>query len=85
MFRPDSKANPNPAIKAIVAHVKIGKIEPGSRSVDVLRVVVKTMMEFNKVPGIESCDNYTRFFQAVAKTAILAKMREEFTSENKDR
>jgi len=71
---------PNLLMNKVKDHLKVAKNpKEGQKERDVLRAFVNSMVIFNKVPGVELCKEYTKFFKQVVATPLLKEMLEEIT------
>jgi len=71
---------PNLLMNRVKDHLKAAKNpKEGQKERDVLRAFVGSMVTFNKVPGVELCAKYTKFFKQVVATQLLKEMLEEMT------
>jgi len=71
---------PDLLMNKVKDHLKAAKNpKEAQKDLDVLRAFVKSMVIFNKVPGVELCTKYTKFFKQVVATALLKDMLEEIT------
>jgi len=51
------------------------------QSMKCLRIIVKTMLTFNQIPGVELCSEYQKFFTQVGKTKLLLEILTELDQE----
>jgi len=71
---------PNLLMNKVKDYLKVTKNpKEGQKERDVLRAFVGSMVIFNKVPGVELCTKYTKFFKQVVATQLLKEMLEEIT------
>lgn len=69
---------PSKIMPCVKGNIKASKIEKtGAEAKDALRSLVKLMLIFNAIVGVEACSNYNYFFKQVMRTPILAAMVEE--------
>merc|ERR1712025_1475745 len=65
---------PNLIMSTIKAHLKVAKSKEPRNAMECLRVIVSTMVTFNRIKGVELCSKYKNFFQQVCRTKLLKEI-----------
>jgi cullin-associated NEDD8-dissociated protein 1 len=62
---------------SVKSHIAAAKTKEPEVALECLRALMRAMIQWNTIPGVELCGLYTHFFKQVCATPILAQMLKE--------
>jgi len=68
---------PTLIMDSVKKYISEAKSKEPEQALDILRAIVRALLVFNKVPGVELCTKYMHFFRQVQATSLMKTLIDE--------